>query len=235
MAELPERRAIVWQARALLRAARSATLATAEDGQPYAALVTPAPAPDLSLLMLLSGLSAHTRQLGRDGRCALMVVGEATAANPQTAPRLTVTGVAAPEPDPALKARWVARHPYAAFYADLGDFRLVRLRPFAGQFIGGFASAHRLTQADLTPDAAAVAAVLAAEPSILAHVNGDHGDALARIAGGPGWQMTAVDVDGCDLQREDTMMRICWLAPVADAGGIREELVRLAKSPRIGL
>jgi putative heme iron utilization protein len=232
MAEPPNRSAIVWQARVLLRAARSATLATAEDGQPYAALVTPAPAPDLSLLMLLSGLSAHTRQLARDGRCALMVMGKATGENPQTAPRLTVTGVAEPEPDPVLKARWVARHPYAAFYADLGDFRLMRMRPFAGQFIGGFASAHRLASADLTPDPAAVAAVLAAEPSILAHVNGDHGDALTRIAGSPGWQMVAVDVDGCDLQRDETIRRIPWSAPVADAGGVRDELVRLARPPQ---
>ena len=229
MADPQDRTAIVWQARSLLRAARAATLATADDGQPYAALVTPAPAPDLSLLMLLSGLSAHTRHLGADGRCALMVTGEATGPNPQTAPRLTVTGVATPEHDPALKARWVARHPYAAFYADLGDFRLIRVRPAAGQFIGGFASAHRLSAADLTPDPAAVAAVLAAEPSILAHVNGDHGGALTRIAGSPGWQMMAVDVDGCDLAKDDAVLRVAWSAPVADAGGVRDELVRLAK------
>ena len=234
MAAPLDRAAIVWQARALLRAARSATLATAEAGQPSAALVTPAPAPDLSLLMLLSGLSAHTRHLAEDGRCALMVSGEATDANPQTAPRLTVTGIATPEPDPALKARWVARHPYAAFYADLGDFRLLRLRPSGGQFIGGFASAHRLSQADLTPDPAAIAAVLAAEPDILAHVNADHADALARIAGSPGWRMAAADVDGCDLVRDDTVLRIAWSGPVADAGGVRTELVRLAGASAAG-
>ncbi len=228
MASPPNRSAITWQARLLLRAVRSATLATAEDGQPYAALVTPAPAPDLSVLLLLSGLSAHTRHLATDGRCALLVAGDPFDANPQTAPRLTVTGIATPEPDPALKARWVARHPYAAFYADLGDFRLLRLRPSGGQFIGGFASAHRLAQADLTPDPDAVAAVLAAEPSILAHVNADHADALARIAGSPGWQMAAVDVDGCDLRQGETVRRLAWSAPVADAGGVRAELVRLA-------
>lgn len=230
MAAPPNRAAIVWQARSLLRAARSATLATAEDGQPYAALVTPAPAPDLSLLMLLSGLSAHTRHLAQDGRCALLIAGEATGPNPQTAPRLTVTGLATPEPDPASKARWVARHPYAAFYADLGDFRLLRLRLSGGQFIGGFASAHRLAASDLTPDPDAVAAVLAAEPSILAHVNADHADALARIAGSSGWRLAAVDVDGCDLVRDEAVRRVAWSAPVADAGGVRAELVRLAKA-----
>ena len=228
----------MWQARTLLRAATAGTLATADDGQPYAALVTPAPAPDLSLLVLLSGLSAHTRHLQVDGRCALMVTGAATGANPQTAPRLTVLGVATPEPDPALKARWVARHPYAAFYADLGDFRLVRIRPTGGQFIGGFASAHRVRQADLTPDPAAVAAVLEAEQSVLEHMNADHADAVDAIAGSArpggftGWRMVAADVDGCDLGREETILRVAWSAPVADADGIRKELIRLARQAR---
>ncbi len=221
---------IVWQARCLLRQARAGTLATAEDGQPYAALVTPAPAPDLSLLMLLSGLSAHTRHLQADGRCALMVAGEATEANPQTAPRLTVLGTATLEPDPVLNARWVARHPYAAFYADLGDFRLVRLRPAGGQFIGGFASAHRLTAEDLTPDPVAVAALAEAEPDILEHMNTDHQAAIARMAGGDGWRMAAVDVDGFDLQREDAVQRIAWSAPVTNPDGVRRELIKLARA-----
>lgn len=219
----------MWQARTLLRAATAGTLAPADGGQPYAALVTPAPAPDLSLLVLLSGLSAHTRHLQVDGRCALMVMGAATDTNPQTAPRLTVLGVATPEPDPALKARWVARHPYAAFYADLADFRLVRIRPTGGQFIGGFASAHRVTEADLTPNPGAVAAVMEAEASVLDHMNADHADAVDRIAGSAGWRMVAADVDGCDLGREDTILRVAWSAPVADADGIRRELIRLAR------
>ncbi len=218
----------IWQARTLLRASVAGTLATADAGQPYAALVTPAPAPDLSLLVLLSGLSAHTRHLQVDGRCALMVAGPATDANPQTAPRLTVLGMATPEPDQALKARWVARHPYAAFYADLADFRLVRIRPTGGQFIGGFASAHRLDAADLTPDPAAVAAIAEAEPSVLDHMNADHTAALDRIAGSPGWRLSAVDVDGCDLVRDESVLRIAWSAPVSDAAGLRTELIRLA-------
>ena len=45
-----------WVSRKLLRAARSATLATAVDGQPFATLVIPATAPDLSVLLLLSVL-----------------------------------------------------------------------------------------------------------------------------------------------------------------------------------
>jgi putative heme iron utilization protein len=206
-------------------------LATAAEGQPYAALVTPAPAPDLSLLLLLSDMSVHARHLQADGRCALMVTGTATTPNPQTAPRLTVTGTADIIDDPALKARWVARHPYAAFYADLGDFRLYRVVPTGGQFIGGFASAHRIGPDDLTPDPDAVAAVAAAEERIIGHMNADHEDAITHMAGSPGWRMVAADVDGCDLQQDETIMRVPWSAPVADARAVRAELVRLAQPP----
>ena len=227
----------VADARALLRAAKAGTLASSGGGQPFASLVTPAAAPDGAVLLLLSGLSEHTRHLREEPRCAVMVAGPATEANPQTAPRLTVTGLAAPAPDPALKARWVALHPYAAFYAGLGDFQLWRIEPKAGLYIGGFASATRLRQADLAWDPAAVQAVAAAEAEIIAHVNGDHADAVEAIAAarggdGAGWHMAACDVDGCDLAREEATLRIAWSGSVSDAGGIRTELIHLARAAR---
>ena len=83
-----------WEARKLLRAARVGTLASPADGQPFASLVTPACAPDLSLLLLLSDLSEHTRHLRAEPRCSVLVAGPPDSANPQTAPRVTVTGLA---------------------------------------------------------------------------------------------------------------------------------------------
>ena len=96
-----------WEARRLLRASRAGALATVADGQPFASLVTPACAPDLSVLLLLSDLSEHTRHLRAEPRCSVMVTGVAESPNPQTAPRLTVTGIAERLADPALKARFV--------------------------------------------------------------------------------------------------------------------------------
>jgi putative heme iron utilization protein len=222
-----------WEARCLLRAARSATLATTAQGQPFGSLVTPATAPDLSVLMLLSTLSEHTRHLRADPRCALLVAGAAVSANPQTAPRLTVTGIAEPDPDPALMARFLAVHPYAALYAGFTDFAVWRVRPMAGLFVGGFARAVRLRGTQLAPDAAAVAAVAGAEAGILAHCNQDHAGALAAIAGRPGdWRMVGADTDGCDLAQDELVLRIAWRQPAADAGAIRAELVRLAAAAR---
>ena len=58
---------LAMQARRLLRAARSGTLATVSpsgDGcQPFASLITPAIAGDGGILLLLSDLSEHTRHL----------------------------------------------------------------------------------------------------------------------------------------------------------------------------
>ena len=226
-----------WTARKLLRAARAGTLATALDGQPFGSLVTPACAPDLSLLLLLSDLSEHTRHLHREPRCAVLVAGNAESPNPQTAPRVTVTGLAERIDDPALKARWLTVHPYAALYADFGDFHLWRIRPMGALFVGGFARATRLRQADLTPDPGAVAALAAAEADIVAHCNADHADAMellgARVAARNGaWRMVAADVDGCDLALDEQVARVAWSAPVADANAVRGELVRLLRAVR---
>jgi heme iron utilization protein len=200
------------------------------DGQPFASLVTPTTAPDLALLLLLSSLSEHTRHLRAEPRCSVLVVGAPTGANPQTAPRATITGLAEMIDDPTLKTRYLAVHPYAALYADFGDFALWRIRPIGGLYVGGFARAARLRQVDLTPGAEAVAALIAATPSIIAHCNADHPDAMARIAGASGtWRMVAVDVDGCDLAQGERVLRIAWSAPVADAGAVRSELVRMAR------
>lgn len=228
-----------WASRKLLRAARVATLATSTQGQPFASLATPACAPDGAVLLFLSSLSEHTRHLRAEPRCSLLVAGAATGANPQTAPRLTVTGLAAVVEDAALKARWLAVHPYAALYADFGDFALWRIAPGGGLFVGGFARAHRLKRADLTPDPAAVRALSEAEADIVGHCNADHPDALGAIARGAGgrgeeWGMVGADVDGCDLAAGEEVLRVAWSAPVSAGGDVRRELIVLAKAARAG-
>jgi putative heme iron utilization protein len=220
-----------WEVRCLLRAARSGCLATVSAGQPFASLVTPACMPDGSLLLLLSRLSEHTRHLMADPHCSVMLSGAAVSDNPQTTPRITVTGVAEVVADPALKARYLALHPYAELYAGFTDFATWRVAPAAGLLVAGFGRAFRLKAAQLTPDAADVAAILAAEPGILSHCNRDHPDALAAIAGSPGeWRMVTADVDGFDLALGERVVRFAWAAPVANAADVRRELVRMTQA-----
>ena len=84
------------------------------SGQPFASLVTPACMPDGSLLLLLSRLSEHTRHLMAVPACSVMVSGASDSINPQTTPRVTITGMAEVISDPALKARYLTVHPYAS-------------------------------------------------------------------------------------------------------------------------
>ena len=230
-----------FEARRIIRAATAATLATQQEGQPFASLVTPACGPDLTPLLWLSTLSEHTRHLQREPRCALLFTGAAESANPQTAPRVTLTGMAEPIVEAGLKSRWLARHPYAALYADFADFGLWRIRPMGALMVGGFARATRLRMAQLLPDAAAVAAIAEAEADIITHVNDDHADALLAIATGlygaaPGaWRIAAVDVDGLDLACGETVLRLAFAVPVGDADAVRAELIRTARQARAAL
>ena len=235
-------------ARHLLRAARAATLATQHAGQPFASLVTPAAAPDGTILLLLSALSAHTRHLRAEPRCALLATGQAAGANPQTTPRVTLTGTAAPEPDPGWRAYWLARHPYAADYAAFTDFSVWRITAVSGHLVAGFAQAHTLSQADLSPPPAALRAVAAAAPDIIAHCNSAHGKALGMLAQRAGrtgaWKVFGVDPDGFDLAPDDpapdatvpeqAVLRIAFDQPVSDAEEAQAALLRLSQAAGAG-
>jgi putative heme iron utilization protein len=137
------------EARNLIAAARSASLSTVHDGAPFAALVTPAFLPDASAILLLSQLSSHTRHLQANPACALLMVGAPATENPQTAPRLCLTGTAAVVPAAQMREIYLAVHPYAALYVDFADFSFWQLRFTAAHFIGGFAAASRLDVAKL--------------------------------------------------------------------------------------
>jgi putative heme iron utilization protein len=207
-----------WEARKLMRAARQAALATQAADTPFASLVTPAIAPDGAVLMLLSALAEHTRHLAANPNCSLLFIGPVAGANPQTAPRVTVTGVAERCMDPALNARWLARHPYAALYAGFTDFALWRMVPRAGLYIGGFGSAVRLPAEALAPDPAAVATIAAAEARIVAQCNASHA--------GTG-TLLAVDCDGFDMMQHQSVLRIEFTMPMHNAESARAALMAM--------
>ena len=226
------------QARLLLRAARSAALGTiGADGLPSVTLVTPATTPDLAVLMLLSSLSEHRRNLERDGLCGLMVAGVAADANPQTAPRLSLGGRASivpPEEDARLRQRWLAAHPYAEGYAGFLDFALWRFVPERAHFVGGFAQAHRLSLESLRPPPDAVTAVAAAEAELVAECDAAQAEALAVTAGGVAgaWRLLAVDPDGCDVASDTMSIRVAFATTVMTGeqarAAIHKTPVRLA-------
>ncbi len=142
----PERLAA---AASLLVAARSATLATVFEGAPHASLVTPALARDGQPVLLLSSLAVHTRHLQANPACALLMAGAAQNENPQTTPRLSLSGIAQTVPADEVRARFLEIHPYAMQYAGFGDFSFWKITVSTAQYIGGFANAGYLDFAAL--------------------------------------------------------------------------------------
>ena len=229
-------------ARRVMRAAGRATLATslaaAGADWPYASLVLVALDIDLSPLLLISELAEHTKNLRRAARASLLFDATAGLANPLTGARVTVLGEAAPVNDARLSARFVRRHPEAAAYNDFHDFKLWRLAPERAHLVAGFGRIHWIAAPHLVPPAAAAAALAAAEPGILAHMNEDHRATIdlyaQRLLGlsGEGWRLTGVDPDGADLRRDAAAARLEFAAPAADAEAVRREFVRLAREAR---
>jgi putative heme iron utilization protein len=136
-------------ARALVPGGGTATLATAQDGVPHAALVTVALLPGLAPVLLLSELAVHTQQLLANPVCALLFAGEPNGPNPQTRQRLCLTGDAGRSNDPRARAVFLERHPYAAQYADFGDFAFWEVAVRNAYFVGGFGAARKLAVAKL--------------------------------------------------------------------------------------
>jgi putative heme iron utilization protein len=225
-------------ARRLMRGLDRATLATSLDGWPYASLVLAATGPDGAPLLLLSDLAEHTRNLKREPRASLLFDGTGGLAEPLTGARVTVLGEMARIDDQGLLRRYVARHPSAAAYAGFGDFHLYRLAVRRGHLVAGFGRIDWIAADGLLLSEAEGAALAEAEPDILAHMNGDHAEALdlyaERLAGraGSGWRMTGIDPEGLDLRRAGEVARLDFDGRVADAAAARSALVGLAQKAR---
>jgi putative heme iron utilization protein len=113
-----------------------------ENGYPLVTLVTVASLSPTSLVLLLSGLARHTRNLKRVPKCSLLLVERGTEkGDPMAGARMTVTGDATKIPrDHAQKARerFLQVHPSAAYYADFADFDFFLLEAQEAHLVAGF-------------------------------------------------------------------------------------------------
>ena len=220
--------------RRIVRSTAKAALGTLmrQGGAPYVSLVSVATDQAGAPLLLLSRLSDHTKNLEADARVSLLFDATGERSDPLAGERTSLQGTLAPSADPAIRRRYLARHPDAALYAGFADFGFYRLEVERAFLNAGFAKAFWLAgeRALIAP----APALAAAEPGIVDHMNDDHGDALQLYAQrllrlpGDGWAMTGIDPDGIDLRAGARIGRLAFAQRVEDAGAARSELVRLA-------
>ena len=239
---LPEGYDGLAEARRLLRAIRAGGLGTLDpSGAPFVSLVAIATDHDGAPILLLSGLSAHTRHIAADPRVSLLLA-ESGKGDPLAHPRLTLTGRVDRATDPDLRARlsarFLARNPKSALYADFPDFAFWRLSVQRAHLNGGFAKAASYAGAELLLDCTDAAPLLAAEADALAHLNADHGEALelyATVLLGEAkgrWHAAGLDPEGLDLTAGDRTARLVFPRRIATPGDLRSVLVELAALAR---
>src|ERR1700730_3348699 len=231
------------QAKELLRSVRAGALATLAPGNafPFASLVNVATAPDGSPILLLSSLAAHTRHLASDPRLSLLLV-QTGAGDPLAHPRVTIVGtgecVIDPDGRAALKARFLARHPESALYADFADFSFWRVAMEQAHLNGGFARARNFKAASIVTSLDGAETLVAAEAQALSHLNAHYQDALARfataLAGKPDgpWRATGIDPEGIDLGCGDRNVRIAVSPPGPRPYDLRATLPHLIEAAR---
>lgn len=147
--------------RHLLRSRRVAALGTlGESGAPMVSMVPFAvDAEHACIVIHVSTLAAHTRNLQANPAASLLVMQQETAAEPVHAlPRVTLEGQAQQlEPGSAAwqsaRASYLARFPQAEPMTQLGDFMFFALQVGAARQIAGFGAARSI-------DAQALAQVL---------------------------------------------------------------------------
>lgn len=233
----------VGESRRLLRAIRTATLATlTETGAPFATLTAIATDYDGAPILLISKLAHHTGNLERDGRCSLLLA-QGGRGDPMAHPRLTLVATAARTQSPQARARFLRRNPKAALYADFPDFSFWRAEIAAVHLNGGFARAADFGPGQLLTDVSAAHSLIEAEADILDHMNADHADALALYAGklagvktgaANSWRASGIDPEGLDLICGDATARVVFPARIATPQEAREMLVDLARLARSG-
>jgi putative heme iron utilization protein len=145
--------------RSLLVGRSAGSLATLHEGRPFASMVPFAATTAggrLRLVVHVSGLAAHTRDMRSTPDVCLMIMApESEAVPPQALPRVSISGraefIATDHADyGALRAAYLGTFPEAADLFLLGDFSIVAIEPSSARFVAGFARALTLSPETLT-------------------------------------------------------------------------------------
>ena len=195
-------------ARQLLRAHRYGALSTLSkkfEGHPFGSITPYLVDHDGSLLILISALAEHTKNIQHDPRVSLITHNQEDS-HIQTQGRITLVGSAALEPERELSGKRYLRYfPEAQTYYDMPDFQFYRIAPLALRYIGGFGDIHwvKADRYQVPPNSLA-----AEEDALLDKVNAARPASQGLVIG--------IDCDGYDLRLNDRTARHDFPTPALD-------------------
>lgn len=197
------------EARQLLRAHRYGALSTLSkklDGHPFGSITPYLVDHDGSLLILISSLAEHTKNILNDPRVSLITHNQDDS-HIQTQGRVTVVGNASLETDRARAGKRYLRYfPEAETYFAMHDFSFYRIVPQAIRFIGGFGNIHWV-KADKY--AVQLHPLMNEEDALLTEINAKRPASQGVVIG--------IDCDGYDVRMSDKVTRSHFAEMVLDA------------------
>jgi putative heme iron utilization protein len=207
-------------ARLMLRAHRYGALSTLSkkfDGHPFGSITPYMVDHDGSLLILISGLAEHTKNILSDSRVSL-ITHDQNDPHIQTQGRVTLVGNASHDPErERCGKRYLRYFPEAQTYFDMPDFNFFRIVPFAIRYIGGFGDIHWVKADNYRVP---IYALIAAESAVLAEFDANQLNALALSTGiveSKEIALIGVDCDGFDLRIDGRIFRSDFTEVVTDA------------------
>ncbi|MFZ2542449.1 MAG: DUF2470 domain-containing protein [Gallionella sp.] len=226
------------EARLMLRAHRYGVLSTLSrkfDGYPFGSITPYLVDHDGSLLILISTLAEHTKNILNDPRVSL-ITHEQRDPNIQTQGRVTVVGNAELEPDRKQAGlRYLRYFPETQSYFAMHDFSFYRIRLVAIRYIGGFGRIHWV---DLENYVVQPYPLIEQEADVIAHMNADHQDTMRNYCQhvhqctALNVTMLGIDLDGFDVRADDQMLRFDFSQPVTNAQQARAALVEMAHAAK---
>ena len=223
-------------ARRLLRRFRAGVLGTHSlqyPGYPYGAAMPFCTDQQGRIVVLISHLAEHTRNIAQDGRVSFTVSPLNAALQQET--RATLLGEIAPCDNDAVANRYLRFFPNSSRYLDIGGFHFYTIEPRHVRLIAGFGSLHWLPGAQVL---AAKHPIADAESDIIDHMTADHHGNLIdycqhfHAVETEQVQMIGIDCDGFDLRASDEVYRIEFETEIRDARAARAKLVSLADIAR---
>jgi putative heme iron utilization protein len=206
------------EARQLLRSHRYGALCTLSkkfDGHPFGSITPYLVDHDGSLLILISTLAEHTKNIINDPRVSLITHNQDDP-HIQTQGRVTVLGTASLVEDRASAGRRYLRYfPEAQTYFAMHDFSFYRIVPQAIRFIGGFGNIHWVKMENYIVQPYPL---IAEEDSLLDELNAQRSAAQGILIG--------IDCDGYDTRTEEKIQRFDFALAAIDAPQARSMLTQ---------
>jgi len=209
------------EARCLLRAHRYGVLSTLSkkfDGHPFGSIAPYLTDHDGSVLLFISSLAEHTKNLLNDPRVSL-ITHDQNDPRIQTQGRVTVVGNAAPlEGREPYATRWLRYFPENAQLFELGDFSFFRIVPQSVRHVAGFGQARWIMSHFTVPPYP----LMTHEEDLLAHLNAEPLNELRRCLqlrniSAERVRLLGIDCDGFDVEADGRILRFDFAEPVADA------------------